>query len=121
MRGWIGVDLDGTLARLAKAQNGEEIGVPIHPMVQLVKVWLACGEDIPIFTARVNPKRGRVIAIRARRAIQAWCKRHLGHVLPITHEKNWDMTLLFDDIARQVERDTGRVFCCHSRENRVAQ
>ena len=121
MRGWIAVDLDGTLAKSVKAQKAEGIGVPIHPMVQLVKVWLARGEDVRIFTARVNPMRGQVNAMRARRAIEAWCKRHLRHVLPITHEKDWDMTLLFDDIARQVERDTGRVFCCDSRENRIAQ
>jgi len=69
MRGWIGVDLDGTLAKSVKAQNGEEIGGPIHPMVQLVKVWLARGEDVRIFTARVNPKRGQVNAMRARSEI----------------------------------------------------
>ena len=109
--GWIGVDLDGTLAKSVKAQTGEEIGVPVHPMVQLVKRWLANGEDVRIFTGRVNPNRGQVNAMRARRAIEAWCKRYLGQVLPITYEKDWDMTLLFDDRARQVERDTGRVFC----------
>jgi hypothetical protein len=119
--GWIGVDLDGTLAKSVKAQTGEEIGVPIHPMVQLLKRWLANGEDVRIFTARVNPHRGQATAMRARRAIEAWCKRHVGQVLPITYEKDWDMTLLFDDRARQVERDTGRVFCRHSSENRIAQ
>ena len=118
---WIGVDLDGTLAKSVKAQTGEEIGAPIHPMVQLVKRWLANGEDVRIFTARINPHRGQVTAMRARRAIEAWCKRHVGQVLPITYEKDWDMTLLFDDRARQVERDTGRVFCRRSRENRIAQ
>ena len=121
MCGWIGVDLDGTLARSVKTQTQEEIGVPIHPMVQLVKVWLTHGDDVRIFTGRVNPNRGQVQAVRARRAIEAWCKRHLGQVLPITYEKDWDMTLLFDDRARQVERDTGRVFCHHSREKRIAQ
>ena len=110
--GWIGVDLDGTLAKSVKAQTGEEIGVPIHPMVQRVKAWVAQGKDVRIFTARVNPNRGRINAVRARRAIQTWCKRHLGQVLPITYEKDWDMTLLFDDRARHVEHDTGRV---HSR------
>ena len=119
--GWIGVDLDGTLAKSVKAQTGEEIGVPVHPMVQLVRRWLANGEDVRIFTGRVNPHRGQVTAMRARRAIEAWCKRHVGQVLPITYEKDWDMTLLFDDRARQVERNTGRVFCRHSRENRIAQ
>lgn len=110
MHGWIGVDLDGTLAKSVEAQTGEEIGVPIHPMVQLVKEWLAGGEDVRIFTARVNPNQRQVDALRARKAIEAWCERHLGKILPITHEKDWDMVLLFDDRARQVERDTGRVF-----------
>jgi hypothetical protein len=118
--GWIGVDLDGTLAKSVKSRTGEEIGVPIHPMVQLVKVWLAHGQDVRIFTARVNPNRGEANAMRARRVIEAWCKRHVGQVLPITYEKDWDMRLLFDDRARQVERDTGRVFCRHSSENRIA-
>ena len=107
--GWIGVDLDGTLARSVAAQTVDEIGPPIHPMVQLVKEWLAHGEDVRIFTARVNPNKGAFDAIRAHRAIEAWCKRHLGQILPITYEKDWNMGLLFDDRARQVEHDTGRV------------
>ena len=109
MRGWIGVDLDGTLAKSVVAQTGEEIGPPIHSMVQLVKEWLAHGEDVRIFTARVNPNRVAFGAIRARRHIEAWCEHHLGEILPITYEKDWDMALLFDDRARQVKHDTGRV------------
>jgi hypothetical protein len=54
MCGWIGVDLDGTLAKSVKAQTGEEIGVPIHPMVPLVKVWLARGEDVRL--RQITPK-----------------------------------------------------------------
>jgi hypothetical protein len=115
MRGWIGVDLDGTLAKSGTAQIGEKIGAPIHPMVQLVKRWLVRGEDIRIFTARVNPNQGD--AIRARRAIEAWCERYLGQILPVTYEKDWDMVLLFDDRARQVEHDTGQVVCGHPRED----
>lgn len=115
MRGWIGIDLDGTLAKSVRVRTGEKIGAPIHPMVQIVKRMLACGEDVRIFTGRVNPNCGRIKAIRARRAIEAWCERHLGRILPITYEKDGDMVLLFDDRARQVERDTGRVFGSRSR------
>ena len=111
MRGWIGVDLDGTLAKSVAAETGEEIGAPIHPMVKLVKHWLALGEDVRIFTARVNPNHQQGDLVRVRRAIEAWCERHLGQILPVTHEKDWDMVLLLDDRARQVEHDTGRVFC----------
>jgi hypothetical protein len=32
-----------------KAQTGEEeIGVPIHPMVQLVKIWLELAADLDL-------------------------------------------------------------------------
>ena len=106
---WIGVDLDGTLAKSVVAQTGDEIGPPIHPMVQLVRAWLAQGEDVRVFTARVSPNQGPHDAIRARRHIEAWCQHYLGQILPVTYEKDWDMTLLFDDRARQVEHDTGRV------------
>jgi hypothetical protein len=115
--GWIGVDLDGTLAKSVKAQTWEEIGAPIHPMVQLVKLWLAHGEDVRIFTARVNPSHHRADAVRARRAVEAWCERHIGKILPVTYEKDWDMILLLDDRARQVEHDTGRVFSGHPRKD----
>ena len=66
------------------------------------------GEDIRIFTARVNPKHGCADVVRERRAVEAWCELHLGQILPVTPEKDWDM-LLFDDRARQVEHNTGRV------------
>ena len=113
--GWIGVDLDGTLAKSVKSQAAEDIGVPIYRMVKQVKKWLAQGQDVRI-TARVNPYHGRIEAFRARRAIEAWSKRHLGQVLRVTHEKDWDMALLFDDRARQVERDTGMVVGSYSRK-----
>jgi hypothetical protein len=32
-------------------------------------------------------------------------------------QADWDMVMLLDDRARQVERDTGRVFCRHPRED----
>lgn len=116
-RGWIGVDLDGTLAKSMKSQAAEDIGVPINRMVKQVKQWLADGQEVRIFTARVNPYHRRIEALRARRAIEAWSKRYLGQVLPITHEKDWDMVLLFDDRARQVERNTGRIVSSCSSKN----
>jgi hypothetical protein len=38
----------------------------------------------------------------------------------VAYEKDWDMLLLFDDRARQVERNTGRVFGTRSREDLMA-
>ncbi|HEV7674386.1 MAG TPA: hypothetical protein VGQ12_07640 [Candidatus Angelobacter sp.] len=51
--GWIGVDLDGTLAHYAGWKGPEHIGEPIMPMVERVKGWLAEGKTVKIFTARV--------------------------------------------------------------------
>ena len=39
--GWIGVDLDGTLAEYLGWQGMGHIGEPIAPMVERVKAWLA--------------------------------------------------------------------------------
>jgi hypothetical protein len=117
-RGWIGVDLDGTLAESVKSQAGEDIGIPVHRMVKQVKKWLARGEDVRIFTARVNPYPHRSEALRARTAIEAWSERHLGQVLPITYETDWDMVLLFDDSARQIKRDTGKLVGNLSKKDR---
>ena len=114
MHGWIGIDLDGTLAKSVPAQTGAEIGAPVRPMVQFAKWWLAQGEDVRIFTPN-HQHAGHIVHVR--RAIEAWCKRHLGQILPVTYEKDWDMVLLLDDRARQVERDTGRVFCGHPRKD----
>jgi hypothetical protein len=51
--GWIGVDLDGTLAHYEGWKGQEHIGEPIAPMVERVKGWLAEGREVRIFTARV--------------------------------------------------------------------
>jgi hypothetical protein len=53
MPGWIGVDLDGTLAQYGKWAGIYYIGKPIPLMMARVKKWLAQGKDIRIFTARV--------------------------------------------------------------------
>lgn len=115
--GWIGVDLDGTLAKSVKSHAAGDIRLPIYRIVKQVKKWLAEGQEVRIFTSRVNPYHRRIEALRARRAIEAWSKRYLGQVLPITHEKDWDMVLLFDDRARQVERNTGRIVSSCSSKN----
>ena len=41
MQGWVGVDLDGTLATYDEWRGIEHVGEPIAPMVERVKRWLA--------------------------------------------------------------------------------
>ena len=104
MSGWIGVDLDGTLAHYGGWQGPDHIGAPIAPMVERVKDWLAAGKDVRIFTARVAFDE----AGEARTAIQAWCLRHIGTELPITNVKDYGMVELWDDRAVQIITNTGR-------------
>jgi hypothetical protein len=107
MNGWIGVDLDGTLAYYSDAQDITNIGLPVRTMAERVKTWLAEGQDVRIVTARVAVK-GKERA-RQRVLIQRWCKQYLGEVLPITASKDVEMLVLYDDRCIQVETNTGRL------------
>lgn len=104
--GWIGVDLDGTLAYYEGWQGPTHIGPPIPAMLERVKKWRENGWEVRIFTARVSTpddkERAEVI-----RAINAWCNAHLGAVLPITNVKDYGLVELWDDRAVQVEQNTG--------------
>jgi hypothetical protein len=103
--GWIGVDLDGTLAkRLPDRDSLLEIGAPIPSMVARVCAWLDDGRDVRIFTARASHDDPLI-----ENAIRAWCLRHLGCELMVTCAKDRHMLELWDDRAVSVEQDTGRV------------
>jgi hypothetical protein len=98
--GWIGVDLDGTLAHYDVWRGEDHIGAPIPAMVDRVKQWLEEGLNVRIFTARVGAHQREVIA--------AWCRKHLGRELPVTATKDFSMIALWDDRCVQVETNTGR-------------
>ncbi len=108
--GWIGVDLDGTLAMYDHWRGPDHIGEPIPAMVERVKRWLAEGVEVRIFTARVSddgtPER-MADAMVARNAVKAWCAKHLGRVVPVTNIKDYAMLELWDDRAVQVVMNTG--------------
>ena len=97
-QGWIGVDLDGTLASYDHYRGDEHGGAPIEPMVKRVRQWIDEGKDVRLFTAR-SPHP----------AIRRWMKEHLGVILPITNTKDPGMHLLIDDRAIGVERNTGKL------------
>lgn len=120
MKGWIGVDLDGTLAHYDGWKGIGHIGAPIPLMVERVKRWLADGHEVRIFTARVD---GGEVAIKmgdqngvahrdtpmVRHYIEQWCLQHIGAVLPVTNVKDYGMMELWDDRAVQVRANTGEV------------
>jgi hypothetical protein len=105
-QGWIGVDLDGTLAEYGGWRGPEHIGAPVPVMVDRVKRWIAAGRDVRIFTARVGPQPGDE-GVRAAKAIGAWCREHIGVVLPVTATKDYSMVELWDDRCVQVIPNTG--------------
>lgn len=99
--GWIGVDLDGTLAEYSGWSN--EIGLPIPKMVQRVKRWINEGKDIRILTARGTSSKKHKQLIK----IHEWVKEHIGTPLEITSEKDFQMILLYDDRVIQVDANEG--------------
>lgn len=106
-RGWIGVDLDGTLAFYAHDdwQGPTHIGEPIPSMVERIKNWLAEGYEVRVFTARVASTSDKRKA--AQKAIGDWTEKHLGVRLKATAEKDYSMIELWDDRCVQVIENTG--------------
>lgn len=116
--GWIGVDLDATLAEY-HGWNGGKIGAPIPRMVRRVKKKLAEGVRVKIFTARVavdptmhsdesSASATMEFAEEQRKLIEAWCLEHIGQVLEVTATKDFACIEIWDDRCRQVELNTGR-------------
>lgn len=113
MSGWIGVDLDGTLA---KTGGLEEIGEPIPLMVDRVKAWLKNGREVRILTARVGGLQTEQEVEYWREAIKTWCLRHLGQALEVTAQKDYEMIELWDDRAIPVEKNTGKCLLINTGE-----
>lgn len=123
--GWIGVDLDGTLAEYHGWINETHIGKPIHAMVNRVRKWLAEGKEVRVFTARVyyNPEDGDTVDVPNEgtaktpdqrvvvTTIQDWCKLNIGVILPITCTKDYGMIELWDDRCVRVVSNTGERCC----------
>jgi len=108
-KGWIGVDLDGTLAEYNGWVAPDIIGAPIPLMIKRVKQWLKQGlYDVKIMTARVaNLDKEDNSYIYA--AITNWCLEHIGQDLPVTHQKDYQMVCLWDDRCVAVEPNTGEL------------
>jgi len=97
---WIGVDLDGTLARDLGSSRGDEIGSPIEPMLSRVKRWIAEGQTVKIFTARASSPRQV-------QAIKQWLAECGLPDLEVTNVKDQRMIELWDDRCVQVKTNLG--------------
>lgn len=122
--GWIGFDLDGTLAKYDGWKGIDHIGEPVKPMVDLVKRMHDEGKVVKIMTARVAPHKledgtvgesyitvpdGEKGATRnyAHQFINDWCHFNLGFVPEIVYQKDHLMLDLYDDRCHQVIPNTG--------------
>lgn len=108
-KGWIGVDLDGTLAHYDGWKGPGHIGEPIKPMFARVKRWLANNTEVRIVTARAALKGDDFNAFGS--AIAVWLVKHFGadHNISVTCCKDFDMIELWDDRAVTVEKNTGKI------------
>jgi Cys-tRNA synthase (O-phospho-L-seryl-tRNA:Cys-tRNA synthase) len=107
-RGWIGVDLDGTLA-MHHGKQSKRIGEPIPAMVERVKMWLKEGHEVRIVTARASRISFHIFPNRDEKTqIERWCLEHIGEVLQIQAHKDYFMIELWDDRAVQVQMNTGK-------------
>jgi hypothetical protein len=105
--GWIGVDLDGTLAKHPRGPfEPTEIGAPIPRMVERVQLAITRGYTVKIVTARMCEQDDDT-----RRAVQQaigdWTGEHIGQRLIAVFYKDYSMLELWDDRAVQVICDTG--------------
>lgn len=116
MTPWIGVDLDGTLAKWDGWTDCATIGAPIPAMVERVINWLNNGKTVKIFTARISGLQAHD-KLRTIEAIENWCMEHLGEVLPVTNIKDVGMVQLWDDRAIGVVMNTGEIRLTMPKEN----
>ena len=110
MSGWIGVDLDGTLAFYESGHGIDSIGEPIAPMVARVNAWLEQGIRVKLVTARANPNGTNPKQMeRFMRQWRDWSTEQFGQVLEVTYSKDFEMVELWDDRAVTVDKNTGEV------------
>ena len=101
-KGWIGVDLDGTLAFHDAGSPMIKIGDPVPLMLKRVQAMIKQGHRVKIFTARAQDSE-QILLIRK------WLLKNGLPSLEITNIKDYNMIKLFDDRAVQVEPNTGKL------------
>ncbi|MFC5457254.1 hypothetical protein [Prosthecobacter fluviatilis] len=99
-KGWIGVDLDGTLARTTSGMHPHCIGPAVPAMLKRVRYWIKTGRKVKIFTARAGDPVSE-------RFIHEWCAYYQLPRLEITNRKDHQMIALWDDRAVGVVRNAG--------------
>jgi hypothetical protein len=109
----IAVDFDGTLCRYAGREYIDfdpcKAGEPVELNVARVKAWLAQGEEIVIFTARMNPVYSEEERTKSKKCIDDFCMENFGRIFEVTCEKHPRFKFMLDDKSVRVVRDTGEI------------
>lgn len=101
-KGWVGIDLDGTLARADTLSGISKIGDPIPNMVKLAVKLTGEGVAVKIFTARASdPQQVSMI--------HRWLRDNGLPEFEVTNVKDFEMIRLYDDRAIQVIANTGEI------------
>jgi len=100
--GWMGVDLDGTLAYHDPQRGIDPIGKPIEAMLFRVQQWLEAGVEVRIFTARAA--QTELIDPVKKWLIQAGLPD-----LAVTNRRDYDLLQIWDDRAIQLETNTAEL------------
>jgi hypothetical protein len=101
-QGWIGVDLDGTLANSDGHMTLAKIGEPVQKMAELVHSMVKSGVRVKIFTARAGDSEQVQL-------VKAWLLENGFPDFEVTNVKDYDMIRLYDDRAVQVIANTGEL------------
>ena len=102
-----GVDLDSTLATFDEWEGPEVIGELIPRMGIRVRAWLAMGDRVDIFTARVHPSHGPEEVEIGTRAVKKWFVDLFGVEPIVTCQKDPEWEDIWDDKTVQVIPNTG--------------
>lgn len=103
---WVGYDLDGTLALYDGWKGATSIGGDIYQLTELLCSDLKAGKRVKIFTARMSVCTG-INASIGKSYIQSWAWIKFGVRLEVTNIKDIYCYKIYDDLAVNVEHNTG--------------
>ncbi len=99
-KAWIGVDLDGTLAKFKTWKGLKHVGRAIPSMVARIKRWQAAGYTVKIITARATLPESIP-------AIQKWLRKQGLERVEVSSRIDMHMVELWDDRAVHVRQNSG--------------
>lgn len=98
---WIGVDLDGTLAKFKNWKGLKHVGKAVPSMVARIKRWRAAGYTVKIITARASLPESVP-------PVTKWLRKFGLEDMEVTNRIDMDMVELWDDRAVNIRVNSGQ-------------